>query len=301
MNAVIAAARDAAALLRERPIATAFLALGAAAATTAELAAAGWTAGGTSTAGLLGFVYVVGALGVLAGDETGRDALGAFWEAVRRRAIILFFALLVTFFLMAGASLLVSVLAWLASGLSGTALPGYDLEYGLAVGVPLPMAVTGGDGAGAATRFVLENMTPQFALFIGVKIAVLAALQFVDAAVVLDDQDMSEAIKTSGRLFVAAPVSTIAYALVRTAAVVATIGFPSLVGAALVLSGSDATAASLGGSLPVVEVFTALVLAPLGYLAVLSYHVAYYQRRTTSEKRPPAADDDHPAEDRAPA
>ncbi|MFB6175687.1 MAG: hypothetical protein ABEI99_00825 [Halobaculum sp.] len=103
--------------------------------------------------------------------------------------------------------------------------------------------------------------------------------QFVDVAVVVGDEDATDAFRKSIELVREDPLSSLGYYAVRLVLVFVSFTLPWMVGNRLGLLVSSGIGTSLlfslaGGAIGF------LVFAPLGTAVVVTYHAAYFRRRT---------------------
>lgn len=144
---------------------------------------------------------------------------------------------------------------------------------GLALGVVMLFVVFGGSLAmGAMTdpgtmAGFGAGMIVLYLIAIALFLAVAVVFQFLDVAVVLGDHDATGAFGESWRLVRDAPLSVLGYTLLR-----------GLLGFAIVLPGILITVAAtqVADALAVVGGVVTLLLYPVAFAVVMSYHAAYY-------------------------
>jgi hypothetical protein len=152
---------------------------------------------------------------------------------------------------------------------------GFLFAIGLVVGVVLLFvvgiggAMAGGMSSTTSAGFGLGVMLLYLLVF-AVVVTIAIVFQFLDVAVVLGGKDATDAITESYKLFNDKPISVLGYTVVR-----------ALVGFVVVLPGIviGVVGAQLGDVVALVGAAVTLLLLPLAFAAVMSYHAAYYGLR----------------------
>jgi len=149
---------------------------------------------------------------------------------------------------------------------------------GLVVGLVMLFVVFGGslavgsvsDPSSGLAAGLGAGIVVMYALALLVILAIAVVFQFLDVAVVLGDHDATGAFTESIRLVREAPLSVLGYSVLRF-----------LLGAAIVLPGVVVAAAGsqVADVLGVVGGLITLLLYPVAFAVVMSYHAAYYGKR----------------------
>jgi hypothetical protein len=145
----------------------------------------------------------------------------------------------------------------------------------LAVGVVLLFvvgvggAMAGGMSSTVSTGFGL-GIVLLYVLVFALVVTIAIVFQFLDVAVVLGGKDATGALKESYKLFDEKPISVLGYTVTR-----------ALVGIVVVLPGIviGAVGTQLGDVVGLAGALITLLLFPVAFAAVMSYHAAYYGLR----------------------
>lgn len=180
--------------------------------------------------------------------------------------------------------------------LGGTLLFGLVTTGTLLVGVFVPavlMPATGGIDAGFGGGAMATAFLVVFSL-VGLLLLVFGVLfQFFDVAIVVDDASVLDAFGHSFDVFTSAPLSVVGYTVLRTllgvlffvAPLVALVtAATGLVSAASVGAGGGDVVGAVGVVALGLGLAYVLVLIPLGQVALLTYHVAFYNRFTATAR-----------------
>lgn len=216
---------------------------------------------GPVVAAFLGPAFLAGFLSLAYSGRDGDADASDFLDGVGDHYLSLLGASLLLGFVMTvlgvGSVAVAAFVAPMGSGIGGGGLP---------TAVLVPLAVVG---------------------FLLLVLSVL--LQFFDVAIVVDGASALGAFERSASAFATAPLSVLGYTVLRALIgglfFVAPMAALSVVATGLLSAGSTAAPGSgLGAgagaaTLALVAVYF-LVVVPLGYVATLTYHVAFYNRFT---------------------
>lgn len=111
----------------------------------------------------------------------------------------------------------------------------------------------------------------------GLFLAVAVVFQFVDVAVVVGDEDAFGALRESWALAREAPLDVLAYSVLRVVVGVAVL-LPALV-LAVIAAELAGPGTDVAGLLGLASFGLSVLLAPVAFAVVVSYHAAYYDRR----------------------
>jgi hypothetical protein len=215
-----------------------------------------------------------------AGLATDAATLGDGVETLRAsyRSLVVAYALLFAGVLLVvvGWSLEVAVVFLLGSGT--------DAAADLVGSSPTSLRAATDPSAVGATPV---SMTPETAapillitlLALGFALVGGLAVQFFDVAIVVGGESALESFGTSWRLFRDAPASVVGYSVLRMLPVV---GAGVVVATAWVTGGI--LAGTVGGVLLVLV--AAVLVGPITFAFITSYHVAYYEQRVGPGTRP---------------